>query len=212
MAELDSALAIALAQPRITLFGAVSIGLASHTVRLLDGSAHVLIDGALYTGRDASWGVLDTFKGLDESTADSAPAITLGMIPASDLALSTMTDPTLQGSPVTIMLGVLDPATGLCVGEPYVLLTGEIDVPTVKYAENDRRVEFKATGVAERLFMVEEGRRLSASFHRLVWPNEAGLDKVTGVEITIPWGAAVDSTSVQTRSNLPGYNETTNRT
>ena len=212
MAELDPVLYAALQQPTVTLFGAVQITLPTHTVRLLDGAGQVLIDGQLFSGSDLTWGVLDSIKGLAETTADSAPALTMGMIPAGSTALAQMIDPSLQGSPVVVMLGALDTASGLVMGEPYVVFVGELDVPTVKLAGNDRRVEFRVTSIAERLFMVEEGRRLSDSFHQRVWPGELGLSYVSAVEVTIPWGQNLDTTAVETRSNLPTYAETQNRT
>jgi hypothetical protein len=212
MAELNPATLAAFQSPRPLIFGAAELLLAAGPVRLLDGSYELMVGGNLYTGRDPSWGVLDTIKGLTDTTGNQAPSVTLGMIPESDLALATMVDPSLQGSPVTIMVGAVHPATGLLIGEVYVCLTGELDVPTISWDNNDRRVEFKVTTVAERLFMTEEGRRLASAFHQRVWPGEKGLDYVTGVEITVPWGQALDTTAVSTRSNLPSYTSTTART
>lgn len=212
MGELSSGLYSAFSQRRVLMVGAVEIVMPGNTVRLLDGSAQVLIDGHLYVGRDPSWGVLDSIKGLSESISATAPSVTMTMIPANDLALSTMLNPALQGSPVTIMIGALDMATGQMMGDPYVLLVGELDVPTVRLGLRDRRVEFKTTGWAESLFNTEEGLRLSASSHQMFFPEEEGLDFVTGVETTIPWGQALGTSSVQTRSNLPQYGQTYNRT
>ena len=211
MSELSPGLAAALEQDRVLLVGAIEMVLPSHTVRLLDGSGQVMIGGHLYSGRDAAWGVVDSVKGITESTGDTAPAITLGMIPASDTALADMLDPALQGSAVTVMLCAVSPITGTVLGDPYVLFLGELDVPTLKGGERDRRVEIKVTSVAERFFALEEGRRLSSSFHQSVWPGELGMDFVTGVEVTIPWGQKAQ-TSILTRSNSLSYAMTYNRT
>ena len=212
MAELNPALAAALRGDRPLLFGAVEIALPGYTLRLLDGSGQLMIGGQKFVGRDETYGVLDTIKGLGDSKGDQAPALTLGLIPASDSALGTLLDPAVKGSPVTVMMGVIDIATGLVVPSPYVLFAGELDVPTVTWDANDRRVDYSVTSVAERLFATEEGRRLSDSFHQKVWPGELGLAFVTGVEDTVPWGQALDTGAVEYRSNLPGLAMTYART
>jgi len=212
MAELHPDTFAALSGPRPTLFGAVELLLPSGPIRLLDGSYQLVVEGNLFTGRDPNWGTLDSIKGLSDSTGDQAPSVTLGMVPAGDFALALMVDPTLQGSVVNVLVGAVNAVSGLLIGEVYTCFTGELDVPTVSWDNNDRRVEFKVGSTADRLFMVEEGRRLASAFHERVWPGEKGLDLVTGVEITVPWGQAIDANAVSTRSNLPSYTATTSRT
>jgi len=212
MAELAPATAAALDETRALIFGAVSIALPGGTVRLLDGAAEVFIGGHKYAGRDGDWGVLDSISGLAEAVDDNSPVVTLSMIPSGDLALSTMLDPANQGSEVQIMIGVLNMATGALIGEPYVLFHGEMDVPTVQFRANDRRVSLRVSSWAERLFALEEGRRLSAPFHKSIWAGELGLDFVTGVEVPVPWGQEANTSSVQVRSNLPGFSSTYSRT
>lgn len=213
MSELPTAMAAALAgSTRVTLFYAVEVQLPGHTARLLDGAAQVTIGGQLYSGRDEVLGTIDSLKGLEDQTGDSAPSLTLVLIPPSNASLGTLLDPSVQGSPVTFMVGLLNPATGIPVSDPYVPMVGELDVPTVTWGDNDRRLEYRITGIQERLFMVEEGRRLSDSFHQYVWPGELGCAFVTGVEETVPWGQALDTTAVDVRSNLPTMAQTTSRT
>lgn len=212
MSGLDPTMAAALAAYRVTLFGAVEIQFPGYDLCLLDGSGTVTFGGKTYQGRDATYGVLDTIKGLTDISADQAPQVTLGLIPNSLTGLSALLDPTAQGSPVTISIGVLDPNTGLVVGTPYTAFVGQLDVPTVTWDANDRRVEYRIISYAERLFQIEEGRRLSTAFHQMVWPGELGLDHCTDVEQIIAWGQNVNNTVVYTRSNVPGFVETYNRT
>lgn len=204
MAELDPALAAALAGERATIFGAVEINLPDYDLLLIDGAAEVPIGGRTFVGRDPTYGVLDTIRGLSDKIDNQAPVITLGLIPASDAGLGALLDPAVQGSPVIISIGALDMATGLPIGAPYVLFSGELDVPTVNWAANDRRLEYRIGSVFERLFATEEGRRLSDSFHQLVWPGELGLAFVTGVEAYVPWGQKLDTSAIETRTNMPG--------
>lgn len=209
MTGMDPALAAALATSRPLYFAWAEIVLPGATLRLLDGSAEVPMRGGTFVGRDPVYGVLDSVKGLSDSVGDSAPGVTLGLIPASDTALSVLLDPAIQGSPVTLGIGVLNMATGLPIGEPFVLFVGELDVPTPKWSENDRRLEWSVVSIGERLFQIEEGRRLSDAFHQKVWPGELGLGFVTDVEAWVPWGQALDTSAVETRTNLPGMGAAT---
>jgi hypothetical protein len=203
MAELSPALAAARRGARPLLFGSVEINLPGYDLLLLDGAGELMVGNRKFVGRDATYGVLDTVKGLADSVGDTAPAVTLGLIPASDVSLAKLLDPAVQGSPVTISMGCIDMATGMAVPNPYVLFTGELDVPTVKWSANDRRLEYKVTSIAEWLFATEEGRRLSDAFHQKVWPGELGLGFVTDVESNVPWGQKLDTSAIETRTNLP---------
>lgn len=201
MAELPIPLAAALRGDRPLLFGSVEINLPGYDLLLLDGAGQLMVGGRLFVGRDTTYGVLDTIKGLADSIGDQAPSITLGLIPATDAALATLVDPAVQGATCTIAMGCVDIATGTAVSAPYVLFVGELDVPTVTWDTNDRRLEFKVTSIAERLFATEEGKRLSDAFHQKVWPGELGLAFVTDVETWVPWGQKLDSSALETRTN-----------
>ncbi|WP_010186021.1 hypothetical protein [Sphingomonas sp. PAMC 26605] len=201
MSELPPVLAAALRGERPLLFGCVEINLPGYDLMLLDGSGQLMVGNRLFVGRDPTWGVLDTIKGLSDTLDDQAPSISLGLIPSTDVALARLIDPALQGSTVTIAMGCVDMWTGTAVSAPYVLFVGELDVPTVSWDANDRRLEFKATSIAERLFATEEGKRLSDAFHQKVWPGELGLAFVTDVETYVPWGQKLDTSAVETRTN-----------
>lgn len=212
MAELSPALAAALAGERPLMVGFVEINLPGYDLCLLDGAGAVPAGAKTFVGRDPVYGVLDSVKGLSDSMGDSAPALTLGLIPAGDAALSGLVDPAVQGSVVTTSIAVVDPATGQFVGT-YDAFVWELDVPTIKWGMRDRRLEYRCGSVADRLFQVEEGHRLSDAFHRSIWPGEEGLSLVTDVETYVPWGQKLDLTAVETRTDLPAMGQiTTQRT
>ena len=148
--------------------------------------------------------MLDTIKGLASSLGDTAPSLKVGLIPAGNAALAQLLDPAVQGSHITVSMGCIDILTGLVIGTPLVLFEGELDVPTVDWGPNDRRIEYSIGGIGERLFMTEEAIRLSDTWHQHVWPGELGLSLVTDVETWVPWGQKIDMTAIQTRTNLPG--------
>lgn len=203
MGELSSALFTELSQPRVTLFGAVRIVMPTGTIRLIDAQAAIgQIGGETYTGRDANWGVLDTIKGLSDTSAASAPSVTIGLIPSGDLSFATMLDPSAQGGSVSVMIGAANQATGAVI-DTYSLFTGEVDQVTANWGAHDRRVDIKCTSIAEVLFAIEEGRRLSDAFHKQVWPGELGLAFVTGVEDWVPWGQQIDTNQLRIRTDNP---------
>ncbi len=208
MAELSPVLAAALRGDRPLLVGIVDIGLSGYDLLLVDGAAELMIGGRKAVGRDPVYGVLDTVKGLADAMGDQAPSVSLGLIPSTDVALAHLLDPAVQGSPVTISVGCVDPWTGLMIGT-YALFTGELDVPIVTWDANERRMEYKVTSIAERLFATEEGIRLSDAFHQAVWPGELGLAFVTDVETIVDWGMKVDNTVVYTRTNIPSMGVST---
>jgi hypothetical protein len=203
MAELSPQLAAALRGERPLLFGAVEINLPGHDLLLLDGAGELMVGNRLFRGRDETYGVLDTIKGLADSMGNTAPSITIGLIPSSTASLALLMDPAVQGSPLTISMGCIDPWTGLVVPNPYTLFIGEVDVPTVTWGTNDRRLEYTGTSIGERLFATEEGLRLSDAFHQHIWPGELGLAFVTGVETYVPWGQNLDTSAIETRTNNP---------
>lgn len=203
MPELSPALASALAGDRPLMVGTVEINLPGYDLCLLDGAAEVMIAGKKFVGRDPIYGALDTIQGLSDTTGDQAQTLTIGLIPAGDTALGLLLDPAAQGSLVTVGINVVDPATGLPVSDTYVLCRAELNVPTVTWGQNNRRLEYKCYTVSERLFATEEGNRLSDAFHQSVWPGETGLFAVTGVEVYVPWGQKLDLTAVEVRTNNP---------
>jgi len=190
MSELSGPLFNELQSSRPLVFGWVQIQFPNYTLRLLDGAGEIVMGGQRFVGRDATYGVLDTIKGIEDKMDSKAPEVTLGLIPSSDVAMNSFLDPAVQGCPVIIGIGAVDITTGIAVDAGYTLFVGELDVPQVTWGENNRRLEYTCTSIGERLFAIEEGRRLSNSFHNKVWPGENGLFAVTDIEMTIYWGQA----------------------
>lgn len=201
MSELSSSMQAALAAQSFVIFGAVEILLPGYALRLLDGSAELMIDGNKYVGTDPTFGTLKTASKINDDGGDAAPVLTLTLLPPNGVALTTLAAANMQGSTVTVRIGVVNPATGVVVVDPYVPFVGELDVPTVKWGQNTREIEFRAASIAERLFMVDEGIRLAPSFHRTNWPGEAGFDAVTNVRRPVPWGQPIPNPWVQTRTD-----------
>lgn len=193
MSQLTPAMDTALAGPSPTVFGAVSITLPSATVNLLDGSGQLTFGGKTYVGRNATYGTLAACEEISDGMGDSAPALSLTLLPASDAAAADLAAPGMQGSSVEIYIGAVTPATGAVIADPYLLFLGELDVPTINSTDAGRDLEYQVVSVLERCFVDDEGQRLAPGRQRAIYPNDAGLDDVTGVTETINWGVAGSS-------------------
>lgn len=112
---MDAALKNALAQPAPLLFGALKIELPSYTLRLLDGSASLQIGTEIYAGIDASFGTIASISELSEEMGDSAPEVTVTLMPPDVSATAVLSHPNMQGSVSTIMVGAVDAATGAVI-------------------------------------------------------------------------------------------------
>lgn len=187
---MDPTLQAALAAPAPWIFGAVEIVLPGYNLRLLDGAGQIAINGNLYQGEDATFGTLASISTLSEDMGDEAPEISIELYPPNASAMATLCNPNMQGSRVTIMVGVVDPASGLIIGQPEVKFLGEIDVPSLTIGENGQRsLSYTAVSVFERLFETDEGARAQDAWHQSIWPGEKGLEFMTGTDKNLYWGA-----------------------
>lgn len=197
---MDPTLKNALAQPAPLLFGALKIVLPDYTLRLLDGSGTVVIGGEVYTGLDATFGAISSISELTEEIGDSAPEITVTLYPPDVSATAVLSHPNMQGSAVTLMVGAVDPVSGVTLGQPEILFLGEIDVPTISIDESGARtLEYTVVSVFERLFEVEEGQRASNGWHQSIHPGELGLEHMTGTDVNLYWGVKPPSSATARR-------------
>lgn len=193
MTQMSVAMDTALAGAVATIFGAVEIVLPSHTIRLLTGAGTISFAGKTFTGNDATYGSIHSVEDLTDGTGDEAPALTLTLVPRSDAAAADLASASMQGSSVSMWLGVVDPKTGFVVGDPLLVFLGLLDVPTIKIGTNSRLLELEITSVFEDFFLSDDGARLSDSFHQYLWPGEQGMSFATGVTHQLYWGAEAPS-------------------
>lgn len=208
---MDPTLKNALAQSSVLLFGALKIELPDYTLRLLDGSASLIIEGETYVGLDPTFGTISDLSELSEEDGDDAPEITVTLFPPDLSATAVLANPAMQGCTATLMVGAADPLTGMAIGTPEVLFLGEIDVPTVGIDGNGlRTLSFTIVSVFERLFEVEEGQRASNGWHQSIWEGELGLEFMTGTDVNLYWGTKPPKSSATSRS-ASSTSGTTNR-
>src|SRR5687768_11587391 len=78
--------------------GVLKIVLPDATIRLLDGSGSLTIDGETYTGRDDVFGSLAGVDEIGDGVGDEAPAMSFTLHPADDAAAADLSSPTMQNS------------------------------------------------------------------------------------------------------------------
>jgi len=188
MTDLSPALDAELANDNVTVFAALTLAVGADTVRLLDGSAHLLVGGSLYTGEDVKYGTWEGMESFEDGAGDEAPGLSVTLLPTDDAAALALSGPSMQGETVQIHIGARNDATGAVIGDPFMLFDGEVDVTKHEFGKNMLQVSLECVGGMERLFFNDEGQRLAPSFHQQVWPDEEGFNHVTGVRDTIYWG------------------------
>lgn len=184
------------------VFGAVEILLPSYNLRLLDGAGTLSFSSKTFVGRDATYGVLAAVDAIRDGAGDQAPSVTITLLPSDDAAAVDLAEASMQGSPVSIWVGAVDPATGLVIPDPDLVFFGELDQPTIKASDNSRSLEWTVVSVFDRFFDLEEGQRLASGFHQSVWAGELGMDFVTGVDEDIYWGVERKKSSVKSSKGL----------
>ena len=203
---MDPTLQAALAAPAPWIFGAVEIVLPDYTLRLLDGSSQLAINGHLFIGEDPTFGTLASISTLSEEIGDEAPEISIELYPPDASAMATLCNPNMQGSQVSILVGAVDPTSGLIIGHPEVKFLGEIDVPSLTIGEGGQRsLSYSAVSVFERLFETDEGARAQDAWHQSIWPGELGLEYMTGTDKNLYWGAKRPKGQQTQRSQSRGY-------
>lgn len=204
MSALTPALDAELRGPSPTIFGAIAIDLPAGSVNLLDGSGLLTFGGRTFVGEDTTFGVLSDVQNLTDGSGDSAPAFSMSLYPSGNAAAAALAAPDMQGSPVYVWIGAVNRATGQPIPDPYLVFAGELDVPTLDSDDSGRLLTYEVVSVFERLFEDDESSRLSPGHHRSIFPNEAGLDFVTGVAETVYWGVQAPPTTVVTNLGLWG--------
>jgi hypothetical protein len=189
-----------LAKPAATIFGAIEILLPGYALRLVDGAAVLSFGGEVFSGRDPTFGTLDSIDPISDGSGDTAPEISVTLLPASDASSSALAAADMQGSQIALWLGAINPDTGSVIPDPYLLFLGELDVPTLEADEHTRQLLYSAVSVFERFFQGDEGQRLSPTWHESVWPGEKGFSAVTGVENPVYWGTDAPAPTVSTVS------------
>jgi hypothetical protein len=168
------------------VFVAVEIVAPTFTIRLLDGSSEVTIDGNTFTGGDPTYGAINAIENLGDGVADEAPSCRIILNPPTNVASANLSAPDTQGSPVSIWLGSLNPVNGAYI-DRYLWFAGELDQGVLIVGNTQRTLTISCTAM-DLFFEQDTGIRLNNSWHQSVWPGELGLIFVNSLNRQVPWG------------------------
>lgn len=186
--DTSPALDAALATDGVTFFLCGKAELPAYTLRLLGGDGEVEWSEGTFVGRDDTFGVIGSIEAISDGVGDQAPQLTITFLPPSEASSAALSSPDMQGSPLKIWLGALDLATKTVIAEPYLLLDLVLDQPVLSIDKSAKEIAYECVSGFERLFMQDEGLRLSDASHQDYWPGETGLIDMTGIVKTIIWG------------------------
>lgn len=196
---------LALSGDRPLTFGAFAIDLPGYSIRLIQGSAEVMIEGEKYVGFDETFGAIGAVDIGDEGIGDDAPTMQLTIHPASLAAVSTLAAADMQGSPVRFMLCALDRETGQVIPDPIECFVGELDTPTVHFGKATTLIYDCVSGFVA-FQTSDEAMRLSDAFHTSIFPGETGMANHTAIVKTITWGANPVTGSVAMGGGATSFN------
>ncbi len=189
MTQLSAPMAAALERLAPLLFVAVEVQTGGAPLRLLDGSSEVTFAGRTFRGEDPDYGALALLEPIIDGVGDEAPSVRLTVNPPDAAAAARLAGASMQGRPMLLWIGVINPMTGAVDGDPFLAFAGEVDHPILRVGEGTRSVTLECVSIWERFFEDFEGVRLSNAFHQSVWPGELGLEFVTDVKRSLPWGS-----------------------
>ena len=206
MTDLTPQMEAALAAANVRFFFALRVDLPGYTLRLLDGASEVpdwINPGAKFVGQDETFGVMDIPDTVADGLGDQAPTMTFGLTPPDEAATALLANPAMQGSRTRLWLGALLD-DGSVVPSPHLCFDGELDVPTLSVGKGTRDISFDCVSQFERFFRDEEGARLNFANQRFFYPDDAGLDDVTGITRALLWGPGKQIAGAPSGGNYEG--------
>lgn len=205
---MDSTLRNALDASSLRQFFAVRVVLSDgYKINLIDGSGFVNfpVNGTVekFDGSDPTYGTLATASSLSESVSTESPTFGFTLMPPTAAAVGSLALPRHQGSSVMAWWGLVNETTGAVIGTPELLWTGRLDNVKTQMSESGLVAEVETVSAFDRLFVAEEGARLTPIFHRSIWPGESGLDFNVAATQQPYWGTSGGKTAVvQSNANL----------
>lgn len=171
----------------IAFAGLVEIEFPTRTVRLCDGG-FFRWDGKLFRSEDEVFGTIGAVGELSEGVGEEVPVLEMQLLPPGATPPAQLSQPGFQSAPVRFWLAEYDPATGLVTGAPDLQFEGEVDQTTITFGPDRRLLDMTVVSASARLLERNIGNSLNATWHKSIWPGEAGHDQGTGLGRQIAWG------------------------
>lgn len=167
----------------------VRIELPGKTIRLLDGSGYVAWGSEVFQGSDPVFGTIAGFGDFQETEGTESPRQEISLLVSNNGALTDLTSPSSQGSPVSIYAAVVARDTGQLIGVPDARFVGEIDDASVSFNKNGKLLKIELSTVWELLFDDNEGARWNDTFWKYLYgPSAGAFYGVTNVKEKLYWG------------------------
>ena len=180
---------------------------AASLVRIdLPGGALCLTDGGFvifdagegngaetYTKRHPVYGTLGDLPSIKDGAEEQTTRVELEVLPLSDIAVSALASPTLQGVRVQWWEAVINRSTGALIGQPLLKFDGELDKPRFRVGDS-WALTLECGTQAERMLEPNADWRLNNAFHQRIWgTGERGLEHVDGVTRKVEWRSRPES-------------------
>jgi hypothetical protein len=169
---------------QIGLTGLCKIELPGYTIRLCDGG-RIKWGSETFVARDPEYGTLGSIEEISEGAGEELPPLELTLIPPDTAAAADLVQPTMQGSRVQLWLAEYNPVNSTVIGTPEAKFDGELDQAALTL---QLQLTLSIIPAAARLFELNIGNSLSASWHKSIWSGETGHDEATGLTEKIAWG------------------------
>lgn len=197
---MDAVLVAAFQQPTPVKCTLVRLDMPGGSICLTDGgfAQHDAGEGdgvETYFGRHPVYGALDQVGAVKDGAEAQTTRIDISILPASDVAAAALASPSVQGTRIQWWEGVIDPASGLLIGQPELKFDGELDKARFQVAES-WLLTLECGTQAERQLEPNADWRLNNAFHTLVWPGERGLAFVDGVTRKKEWRSRPENPGV----------------
>ncbi len=176
----------------ISLTTLVKIELPTRTIRYCEGG-FFRWDGELFRSRDDVFGIVSSASELSEGVGEEVSVFELAFSPPGTTPPAQLSQPGYQTSVAQFFVGEYDIETGALIGPPKEEFIGELDQSAIEFGSDSRTVEMMIVAESARLMERNIGNSLNASWHRSIWPGEAGHDQATGLGRQLAWG--VESSS-----------------
>ncbi|WP_336974163.1 hypothetical protein [Sphingobium aromaticiconvertens] len=173
---------------RVRLTGLMKMELRDgRVIRLCDGG-WVPWNTEVFRASHDQFGMIGSMEAFDEGVGDVVPSFRLTFLPISTAAAADLSAPGMQGSRTRLWIAEISDSNGLIIGDPDLQFDGMIDRTVLRVGIRKRELDIDFVSTAERLFTINEGNGLSATFHKSIFPGELGEDNATGLGTAVAWG------------------------
>lgn len=143
--------------------------------------------GERYLGNHPDYGILSAVSPIRDGAETQETRIDLTLFTGSDEGLAALSSPVAQDSRIQWWEGVIDPVSGLLIGEPDLMYDGVLDVAHLSVG-SERPLVLTCGSQAERQLEPNADWRLNHNFHTRIWgPEERGLEHMTNVLKKSEW-------------------------